>query len=211
MPAGGVTEWRGWSFATDEFWTNADRNQGRETSVRNRNVFAVADSDEWDDKAHAPGQFDSTLISPEFKVKGGKTATLSFASNYRLDGPQSGEVFVSYDGGAPQLVMSYTANFNGFESLALDAPNGAKKAQTREPTARSGQSTKCSWTVDSPRALTKQRRRRFPSRGGVAVGGSLVLLRQRGYLAGQSHSLEPPVGFEPTTPALQERCSGQLS
>ena len=22
---------------------------------------------------------------------------------------------------------------------------------------------------------------------------------------------EPPVGFEPTTPALQERCSGQLS
>jgi hypothetical protein len=28
--------------------------------------------------------------------------------------------------------------------------------------------------------------------------------------AGQSR-LEPPVGVEPTTPALQERCSGQLS
>lgn len=68
MPAGGVTEWRGRSFATGEFWTDTDRNQ-------------------------------------------------------------SGEVFVSYDGGAPQLVKSYTANFNGFESLALDVPEGAKKAQ----------------------------------------------------------------------------------
>lgn len=32
MPAGGVTEWRGWSFATDEFWTNTDNNQGCETT-----------------------------------------------------------------------------------------------------------------------------------------------------------------------------------
>ncbi|WP_256212817.1 alkaline phosphatase family protein [Arthrobacter sp. yr096] len=145
MPAGGVTEWRGWSFATDEFWTNTDRNQGRETSVRNRNVFAVADSDEWDDKAHAPGQFDSTLISPDIKVKGGKTATLSFASNYRIDGPQSGEVFVSYDGGAPQLVKAYSANFNGFESLALDVPKGAKKAKV---SFRYTGTNSAFWTVD---------------------------------------------------------------
>ncbi|MEO6529983.1 MAG: nucleotide pyrophosphatase, partial [Specibacter sp.] len=55
MPAGGIAQWSGWPFATDEFWTNIERNQGRETSVRNRNVFAVADSDEWDDKAHAAG------------------------------------------------------------------------------------------------------------------------------------------------------------
>ncbi|MBP2268621.1 hypothetical protein J3A64_004085 [Pseudarthrobacter sp. PvP004] len=145
MPAGGVTEWRGWSFATDEFWTNVDRNQGRETSVRNRNVFAVADSDEWDDKAHAAGQFDSTLVSPEFKVKGGKTATLSFASNYRIDGPQSGEVFVSYDGGTPQLAKSYTANFNGFESLALEVPKGAKKAKI---SFRYTGTNSAFWTVD---------------------------------------------------------------
>ncbi|PRB40775.1 nucleotide pyrophosphatase [Arthrobacter sp. MYb23] len=145
MPAGGVTEWRGWSFATDEFWTNVDRNQGRETSVRNRNVFAVADSDEWDDKSHAAGQFDSTLISPEFKVKGGKAATLSFASNYRIDGPQSGEVLVSYDGGAPQLVKSYTANFNGFENLALEVPQGAKKAKV---SFRYTGTNSAFWTVD---------------------------------------------------------------
>src|SRR5690242_19479587 len=58
----GVTEWRGWCFATDEFWTNSERGQGRETNVRAGNVFAVADSDEWDDKAHDAGQFDSTLV-----------------------------------------------------------------------------------------------------------------------------------------------------
>ncbi|MFJ5830968.1 hypothetical protein [Streptomyces sp. NPDC093089] len=70
MPAGGVTEWRGWSFATGEFWTNIALGQQRETNVRARDVFAVADSDEWDDKAHDPGQFDSSLISRAFAVTG---------------------------------------------------------------------------------------------------------------------------------------------
>ncbi|MGH9259755.1 MAG: alkaline phosphatase family protein, partial [Acidimicrobiales bacterium] len=144
MPAGGVSEWRGWSFATDEFWTSADRGQGRETSVRNRNVFAVADSDEWDDKAHAPGQFDSTLISPDFKVAG-KTAELSFASNYRIDGPQSGDVYVSFDGGAPQLLKSYTANFNGFEKFMLDVPQGTKTAKV---SFRYTGTNSAFWTVD---------------------------------------------------------------
>lgn len=129
MPTGGVTEWSGWSFTTDEFWTSTDRGQGRETSVRNRNVFAVADSDEWDDKPHAAGQFDSTLISPDFRVKGGTTAALTFASNYRVDGPQTGDVYVSYDGGAPQLVKSYRSNSNGFERIELDVPAGAKQAK----------------------------------------------------------------------------------
>lgn len=129
MPAGGVTEWRGWSFATDEFWTNTDNNQGRETSVRNRNVFAVADSDEWDDKSHEAGQFDSTLISPNYKVKGGKQATVSFASNYKIDGPQSGKVYISFDGAEPVLLKSYTRDFNGIEKITVDVPKKAKRAQ----------------------------------------------------------------------------------
>ncbi|MFF5793091.1 alkaline phosphatase family protein [Paeniglutamicibacter sp. NPDC012692] len=145
MPAGGVTEWQGWSFATDEFWTNVDLNQGRETSVHNRNVFAVADSDEWDDKAHAAGQFDSTLISPSYKVRGGKTATLSFASNYRIDGPQSGEVFVSFDGGEPVLVKSYEKNFNGVESIGIEVPKKAKKAKL---SFRYTGTNSAFWTVD---------------------------------------------------------------
>ena len=145
MPKGGVREWRGWSFTTDEFWTNTDLNQGRETSVHNRNVFAVADSDEWDDKAHDPGQFDSTLISPEYKVKGGQRATLGFASNYKIDGPQSGEVFVSFDGGEPVLVKSYDENYNGVESIQIDVPKKAKKAQV---SFRYTGTNSAFWTID---------------------------------------------------------------
>ncbi|GAB3536891.1 hypothetical protein GCM10027403_19210 [Arthrobacter tecti] len=125
MPAGGVTEWRGWSFATDEFWTNTARGQGRETSVRNRNVFAVADSDEWDDKTHNSGQFNSTLVSPAYTVRGGTPAVLSFATNYRIDGPQTGDVYVSYNGGARTLVKSYRSNVNTFEKITLNVPAGA--------------------------------------------------------------------------------------
>lgn len=145
MPKGGLREWRGWSFTTDEFWTNAELNQGRETSVHNRNVFAVADSDEWDDKSHAEGQFDSTLISPSYKVKGGKQATLSFASNYKVDGPQSAEVFISFDNGEPVLVKSYEKDFNGVEKLSIDVPKKAKRAQV---SFRYTGTNSAFWTVD---------------------------------------------------------------
>lgn len=131
MPTGGVAEWSGWSFATDEFWTNIERNQGRETSVRNRNVFAVADSDEWDDKSHAAGKFDSTLVSPVFPLNGQPTASVKFASNYLIDGPQSAEVFISFDGGTPQLLKAYKVDTNRVEALPVEVPAGAKEAQLR--------------------------------------------------------------------------------
>ncbi|SFR90302.1 Type I phosphodiesterase / nucleotide pyrophosphatase [Agromyces sp. CF514] len=131
MPAGGVAEWAGWSFATDDFWTNVELGQRRETSVRSRDVFAVADSDEWDDKSHAAGQFDSTLVSPAYPLTGAATATLAYATNYFIDGPQSAEVLVSYDGGAPQSLKAYAANTNANERLAFDVPAGARTAQFR--------------------------------------------------------------------------------
>ncbi|MFJ7493678.1 alkaline phosphatase family protein [Streptomyces sp. NPDC097727] len=145
MPAGGVTEWRGWSFATDEFWTGAERGQGRETNVRARNVFAVADSDEWDDKAHDAGQFDSTLVSPAYKLNGAAKATVSYATDYRVDGPQTGDVYVSYDGGAPQLVKSYRSDANTVERLELAVPAGAKSARL---SFRYSGTNSAFWTVD---------------------------------------------------------------
>ncbi|MEL5960628.1 alkaline phosphatase family protein [Streptomyces sp. CLV115] len=145
MPAGGVTEWRGWSFATDEFWTNAERGQGRETNVRARDVFAVADSDEWDDKAHGAGQFDSTLVGPAYQLNGAAKATVSYATNYRVDGPQTGDVYVSYDGGAPQLVKSYRADSNTVERLELTVPRGAKEARL---SFRYTGTNSAFWTVD---------------------------------------------------------------
>ncbi|REJ04406.1 nucleotide pyrophosphatase [Microbacterium bovistercoris] len=150
MPAGGVTEWRGWSFATDEFWTNAEPGQGRETSVRNRDVFAVADSDEWDDKAHAAGPFDSTLISPEYPLSGARTATLSYATNYAIDGPQTAEVLVSFDGAAPQSLKAYEAEVNTVEKLEIDVPVGARTAQfSFRYTGRNS----AFWTVDQVQLL----------------------------------------------------------
>ncbi|MET9730451.1 alkaline phosphatase family protein [Streptomyces sp. NPDC006458] len=131
MPTGGVTEWRGWSFATDEFWTNTDLGQGRESNVRARDVFAVADSDEWDDNTHGDGQFDSTLISPAYPVTGGTTATVSYATNYKVDGPQTGDVLVSFDGGTPQPLKSYDTDLNTFEKLTIAVPEGATTVQLR--------------------------------------------------------------------------------
>ncbi|MER6502008.1 alkaline phosphatase family protein [Streptomyces sp. NPDC001455] len=145
MPGGGVTECRGWAFATDEFWTDAERGQGRETNVRARDVFAVADSDEWDDKAHAAGQFDSTLISPEYRLNGAEKATVSYATNYRVDGPQSGDVYVSYDGAAPQLVKSYRSDVNTVERLELTVPAGAGTARL---SFRYTGTNSAFWTVD---------------------------------------------------------------
>ncbi|MEE1755240.1 alkaline phosphatase family protein [Streptomyces sp. SP18CS02] len=145
MPTGGVTEWRGWSFATDEFWTNAALGQGRETNVRARDVFALADSDEWDDKAHGAGQFDSTLISPAFAVTGGAPATVSYATHYKVDGPQTGDVLISYDGGAPQPLKSYRTDVNTVERIAFGVPAGVTSARLH---FRYTGTNSAFWTVD---------------------------------------------------------------
>ncbi|MGW0249597.1 hypothetical protein ACWDYH_23520 [Nocardia goodfellowii] len=84
---GGVTEWRGWSFTTDEFWTAAERGQSRESNGRARGVFAVADSDEWADKIFR-GRFNSRPVAPPVPVSGNATATISFVSHYRTTEPK---------------------------------------------------------------------------------------------------------------------------
>ncbi|GAA1827911.1 alkaline phosphatase family protein [Agromyces salentinus] len=170
MPTGGVTEWQGWSFATDEFWTNVELGQRRETSVRNRDVFAVADSDEWDDKAHAAGQFDSTLVSPEYPLTGAATATLVYATNYFIDGPQTAEVSVSFDGAAAVPVKAYTANANRNERLVLDVPAGATTAQFRF--RYTGQNS-AFWTID--RVALEQADAPAPTLDVAVVAGTRVL------------------------------------
>jgi hypothetical protein len=131
MGTGGVTEWRGWSFTTDEFWTQAQRDQNRELNIRARNVFAVADGDEWTDRTYT-GTFDSTLVSPAFPVTGGRPATLTYTTYYRQESPQKGEVLVSYDGAAPVTVRTYTADVpSRTETLTLQVPAGATTARVR--------------------------------------------------------------------------------
>ncbi|GAA3142577.1 hypothetical protein GCM10017687_69190 [Streptomyces echinatus] len=131
MGGAGVTEWRGWTFTTDEFWTQAQRDQNRECNVRARNVFAVADGDEWYDKA-LTGSFDSTLVSPAYPVTGAGTAVLTYTTHYRQEAPQKGEVLVSYDDGTPVTVRTYTADVpSRTETVTLQVPAGATSARVR--------------------------------------------------------------------------------
>ncbi|MFE7099431.1 alkaline phosphatase family protein [Streptomyces erythrochromogenes] len=148
MGSGGVTEWAGWAFATDEFWTQSQRDQWRELNVRSRDVFAVADSDEWDDKTHT-GTFDSTLVTPKWPVMGGSTRTLTFQTHYRHEAGQTAQVLVSYNGAAPVVVKTYAADAVAkADSLALQVPAGATDVQVR---FRYSGNNNWFWTVDNVR------------------------------------------------------------
>ncbi|MFI5985825.1 alkaline phosphatase family protein [Streptomyces sp. NPDC051555] len=146
MGTGGVTEWAGWAFATDEFWSQSQRDQWRELNVRSRDVFAVADSDEWDDKSHT-GTFDSTLVTPKWPVTGGTTRTLAFQTHYRHEAGQSAQVLVSYNGAAPSVVKNYTADAVAKgEAITLQVPAGATDVQVR---FRYSGTNNWYWTVDN--------------------------------------------------------------
>ncbi|RZU53725.1 phosphopentomutase/2,3-bisphosphoglycerate-independent phosphoglycerate mutase family metalloenzyme [Krasilnikovia cinnamomea] len=127
MPTGGVTEWRGWSFTTDEFWSRAQAGQERENALRTRGVFAVADSDEFADKTGG-SSYDSTLVSPDYPVTAGSTAYLNYVTHYRQHGSQKGDVLVSFNDGPDQLVKRYSADARAtVESLPVAVPSGATR------------------------------------------------------------------------------------
>ncbi|HET6355089.1 alkaline phosphatase family protein [Streptomyces sp.] len=131
MGTGGVTEWRGWAFATNEFWSRAQRDQWRELNVRSRGVFAVADSDEWDDRTNSGG-YDSTLVTPAYSVSGRTKATLDFTTFYRQEGSQTAQVLASFNGGTPTVVKSYTADVvSQPQSLTVNVPSGASSVSFR--------------------------------------------------------------------------------
>lgn len=131
MGTGGVTEWRGWSLATDPFWTATDRGQQRETNVRARGVFAVADSDEWSDKTRT-GTFNSRLTSQAYPVAGKSSAALSFFSHYRKEGAETAAVQVSFDGGAWSTVTTYTGDrIAAVDTHTIAVPAGASSMRVR--------------------------------------------------------------------------------
>ncbi|MBT2488075.1 alkaline phosphatase family protein [Streptomyces sp. ISL-96] len=145
MGTGGMTEWRGWSFATDEFWSRTQRDQSRELNVRSRGVFAVADSDEWADKAFS-GTYDSTLVTPAYAVGGKATVKLDFTTFYRQEGSQSAQILASWNGGTPVAVRSYTSDvISQPQSLTLNVPSGATSVSFR---FRYTGSNNWYWTID---------------------------------------------------------------
>lgn len=108
-------------------------------------MFAVADSDEWDDKSHT-GTFDSTLVTPKWPVTGGSTRTLTYRTHYRHEAGQTAQVLVSYNGGAPTVVKTHTADAMAkTENLSLPVPAGATDVQVR---FRYSGANNWFWTVD---------------------------------------------------------------
>ncbi|SER58125.1 alkaline phosphatase family protein [Actinokineospora terrae] len=148
MGTGGVTEWRGWSFATDEFWTRTEAGQSRESNVRARGVFAVADSDEWSDKATS-GTYTSALTSPAVSVAGKRTLKVGFSSHYRKEGNETATVTVSFDGGAARTALTYTGDaIAKIESLSIAVPAGAQSAKVTWRLANGANNWY--WAVDAP-------------------------------------------------------------
>ncbi len=143
LTAGGVTEWRGWSFVDEAFWVAAEPGQGREGFVRSRGVFAVADSDEWDDigTPSRNGPYDTTLASAPFTVSGLTSVRLRFSSLYRQEGMQQADVTVSFDGAAQRTVLHYGPNaadanagvdvISRVESVDIPVPAGARAMVVR--------------------------------------------------------------------------------
>ncbi|MFB9691087.1 alkaline phosphatase family protein [Amycolatopsis plumensis] len=148
MGTGGVTEWRGWSLTTDEFWTRTQPDQQRETNVRARGVFAVADSDEWSDKL-VNGSFTSSLMSPRYPVTGKTKATITFGSHYLKEGAETATLAVSFDGGAFQTVLTYPGDVLAkVESVRVSVPSGAAGMVVRWRLADG--SNNWYWAVDNP-------------------------------------------------------------
>lgn len=130
MPIGGVTEWRGWSFTNDEFWTRTQSGQNRENALRTRGIYAVADSDEFADRSGG-SSYDSTLVSPAFPVGAG-AFTIRYNTHYLQEGSQTGDVLVSFNGGADVLVKRYSADARArVEALAVTAPAGTTSVRVK--------------------------------------------------------------------------------
>lgn len=151
MGTGGVTEWRGWSFATDEFWSRTQRDQSRELNVRSRGVFAVADSDEWADRTFSGG-YDSTLVTPAYDVTGRANVRLDFTTFYRQEGAQTAQILASFNGGTPTVVKSYTADVvSQPQSLTVPVPAGASSVSFR---FRYTGSNNWYWVIDGVKVTT---------------------------------------------------------
>jgi len=130
-PSDGVKEFNGWTFLDPVSWINTAPGQGRSGFTKGTGVIAVGDSDEYDDAADA--KFDAALSTPAVNIAGVAAGALyiTYDSSWRQE-PQQGKVLVSFDGGAPVVLLELTPDtptaYNETVTLALNNPEGAKSA-----------------------------------------------------------------------------------
>ena len=125
-----VVEFDGWTFLDPVSW-NATAGQERSLFSKGSGVIAVADSDEYDDKADA--KFSASLSTPSIDISKASVNTLilQYDSSWRKE-PHIGSVSVSYDGGDQIELLKLDGNspdaYNDTVELELSNPSGAKSA-----------------------------------------------------------------------------------
>ena len=111
MPEIGTIEWRGWSFASMDFWVDAE-DQLRSQFTRADGTVAVVDPDEWDDCGNAAsfGSYNSILTSPLIPLTG-NPIHISFDSHYRQEAPQQVYLTVTnVSGEIIETLLHYSSN-----------------------------------------------------------------------------------------------------
>jgi hypothetical protein len=137
----GVTEWAGWSFADQAWWTEAAEDQDRSTFTLGTGTVAIADPDEWDDADHAEGYFNSFLMTPIIDLTGVESGVLqlAFDSSWRPEFDsywhQTANVTVSFDGADPVEVLLWESdesspNYKPYATneavvIGIEKPEGA--------------------------------------------------------------------------------------
>lgn len=117
MPNSGTIEWRGWSFASKEFWIMAD-DQQRSLFNYSKNIVAVADPDEWDDCENGAsfGSFNSKLSTPVIFTNEDQQIELIFDSHFRNEPPQEIFLTVTDSFGNENILLNYSDDSNSDNS-----------------------------------------------------------------------------------------------
>ena len=96
--AGGVPEFRGWSFMDKQSWIN-EAGQSRNSFTLGSGTVAIADPDEFDDLPNGR-PFNSTLVTRPISLVGvaPNSAVIEFDSSFRPEDSQVGTLQVRFDG-----------------------------------------------------------------------------------------------------------------
>jgi len=140
--AGGVPDWRGWSFVDRIYWNDLGGDD-RGAFTNGSGLIAVADGDEWSDLPTDPagGTMITFMDSPAFNIaqRCGDTLILSFDNSWNPEPNQAATITVSFNGGAPVQLAHWSsvdgdpdfraANLNERVNLPIAVPAGATTAR----------------------------------------------------------------------------------
>ncbi len=176
----GVTEWAGWSFASPTWWAFTCGDQQRTRFTKAKGATAIADSDEWDDVAHAAGNMATILKSKAISLAGSKAGSVivQLDSSWRPESPQEAEILVSFDGGTPVSLLKYHSDPNNpnyrpdevNETIALRVANPAGAKEMVLSFAYTNTRNNWWWALDNLLVLADKAPIFFEDLEGLALG-----------------------------------------